>query len=196
MEHAAFATSSSLIPALEAPATVGLMSPSRCPARVPYLCQRVTHLAVRMLQITLRRLSEALRSIDLQEISQSGQMETGLGLEALDGSSVESINSNLDVSYVGCPPNELNEIPRCSSTQHNAFPHGTCFRSKSSSFVFRFSQGYVMGRLTGSARFNSAQTLEKCVHCLRPLRERLDQLPSKHTPIASVFYCHTTGPWG
>lgn len=56
-----------------------------------------------MLQITLRRLSEALRSIDLQEISQAGQMETGLGLEALDGSSVESINSSLDVSYL-MPP--------------------------------------------------------------------------------------------
>ncbi|CAM9355535.1 unnamed protein product [Ectocarpus sp. 8 AP-2014] len=51
----------------------------------------------RDVRITLRRLSEALRSIDLQEISQSGQMETGLGLEALDGSSVESINSSLDI---------------------------------------------------------------------------------------------------
>ncbi|CAM9407914.1 unnamed protein product [Ectocarpus sp. 4 AP-2014] len=51
----------------------------------------------RDVRITLRRLSEALRSIDLQKISQSGQMETGLGLEALDGSSVESINSSLDI---------------------------------------------------------------------------------------------------
>ncbi|CAM9364573.1 unnamed protein product [Ectocarpus sp. 12 AP-2014] len=51
----------------------------------------------RDVRITLRRLSEALRSIDLQKISQSGQMETGLDLEALDGSSVESINSSLDI---------------------------------------------------------------------------------------------------
>lgn len=48
-------------------------------------------------QVTLRRLSEALRSIDLQQLQQSSQMETGLGLEALDGTSKESINSSLEV---------------------------------------------------------------------------------------------------
>ncbi|CAM9196609.1 unnamed protein product [Scytosiphon promiscuus] len=48
-------------------------------------------------RVTLRRLSEALRSIDLQQLSQSSQMETGLGLEALDGSSKESINSSLEI---------------------------------------------------------------------------------------------------
>ncbi|CAM9537974.1 unnamed protein product, partial [Hapterophycus canaliculatus] len=51
----------------------------------------------RDVQVTLRRLSEALRSIDLQELAQSSQMETGMGLEALDGSSKESINSSLEI---------------------------------------------------------------------------------------------------
>lgn len=48
-------------------------------------------------QVTLRRLSEALRSIDLQDLTQNSEMELGMGLEALDGSSVESINSSLEV---------------------------------------------------------------------------------------------------
>lgn len=47
--------------------------------------------------MTLRRLSEALRSIDLQDLTQNSQMELGMGLEALDGSSAESINSSLEV---------------------------------------------------------------------------------------------------
>ncbi|CAN0251340.1 unnamed protein product [Pylaiella littoralis] len=51
----------------------------------------------RDVQVTLRRLSEALRSIDLQDLTQNSEMELGMGLEALDGSSVESINSSLEI---------------------------------------------------------------------------------------------------
>lgn len=50
--------------------------------------------------MTLRRLSEALRSIDLQALSQDSQLETGLGLDTLDGSSAESINTSLEVRAV------------------------------------------------------------------------------------------------
>eukprot|EP00903_Cladosiphon_okamuranus_P013442 g12520.t1 len=50
----------------------------------------------RDVQVTLRRLSEALRSIDLQALSQDGQLELGLGLDTLDGSSAESINTSLE----------------------------------------------------------------------------------------------------
>lgn len=49
-------------------------------------------------QVTLRRLSEALRSIDLQALSQDSELEIGLGLDTLDGSSAESINTSLEVS--------------------------------------------------------------------------------------------------
>ena len=48
--------------------------------------------------MTLRRLSEALRSIDLQALSQDSELEIGLGLDTLDGSSAESINTSLEVS--------------------------------------------------------------------------------------------------
>lgn len=48
-------------------------------------------------QVTLRRLSEALRSIDVQALTESSEMEIGMGLEALDGSSAESINSSVEV---------------------------------------------------------------------------------------------------
>lgn len=48
-------------------------------------------------QVTLRRLSEALRSIDLQALSQDSQLEIGLGLDTLDASSADSINTSLEV---------------------------------------------------------------------------------------------------
>lgn len=48
-------------------------------------------------QVTLRRLSEALRSTDLEELAQSSQMDLGLGLGALDGSSAETISASLEV---------------------------------------------------------------------------------------------------
>eukprot|EP00752_Nemacystus_decipiens_P002178 g2073.t1 len=50
----------------------------------------------RDVQVTLRRLSEALRSIDLQALSQDSQLEIGLGLDTLDGSTAESINTSLE----------------------------------------------------------------------------------------------------
>lgn len=48
-------------------------------------------------QVTLRRLSEALRSTDLEELAQSSQMDLGLGLGALDGSTAETISASLEV---------------------------------------------------------------------------------------------------
>eukprot|EP00904_Undaria_pinnatifida_P003312 jgi/Undpi1/12982/HiC_scaffold_7.g02647.m2 len=50
----------------------------------------------RDVQVTLRRLSEALRSTDLEELAQSSQMDLGLGLGALDGSTAETISASLE----------------------------------------------------------------------------------------------------
>lgn len=53
-----------------------------------------------LLQVTLRRLSQALRSTDLEEVAKRSQDELGLGLEALEVGSAESITSNLEVQIL------------------------------------------------------------------------------------------------
>lgn len=50
----------------------------------------------RDVQITLRRLSQALRSTDLEELAQSSQMDLGLGLGTLEGGSAENISASLE----------------------------------------------------------------------------------------------------
>lgn len=66
--------------------------------------------------MTLRRLSEALRSIDLQALSQDSQLEIGLGLDTLDGSSAESISTSLEVRGVGIHTAGYQFAMRCTYT--------------------------------------------------------------------------------
>ncbi|CAM9490292.1 unnamed protein product [Ascophyllum nodosum] len=68
--------------------TVALREAGNCGAKIL--------LGDRNVKLTLRRLSEALRSTNLKELTRAGADELGLGLEALDVGSAESISANLE----------------------------------------------------------------------------------------------------